>query len=151
MATLLVRMGCTPVKERLRRIGGYDFRNLDGRDLGDIDGVAVRASTRAILLVEAKDLEVARPPTELRNEVNQLVGPGNRAITRFRERAQWVRTHVGAVLKEFGIDSASGWSVRPIVVVKQPLPSEHLELSSDIPVVAIERLEENLDQPKARQ
>ena len=150
VADFLARMGCTPVKERLRRVGDYDFRNLDGRDLGDIDVAAVRASTREILLVEAKDLEVARTPTELRNEVNQLVGPGNSAITRLRERAQWVGTHTGAVLEEFDIDSTSGWSIRPIVVVKQPLLSEHLELSSDIPVIALERLEEHLNQPKAR-
>ncbi|MDT0116624.1 hypothetical protein Q9R20_06430 [Microbacterium sp. PRF11] len=150
VAALLARVGCAPVKERLRRVGNYDFRNIDGRDLGDIDVAAVRASTQEVLLVEAKDLEVARTPTELRNELNQLVGPGNSAITRLRERAQWVRTHAGAVLKEFGIDGSSGWSIRPIVVVKQPLLSEHLELSSDIPIIAIERLEEHL-QPKARQ
>ncbi len=140
VAELLKGLGYSPVKERLRRVGSHDFRNINGRDLGDIDVVAVHRGRQELLLIEAKDLEVARTPTELRNEINQLIGEGNSAINRLAERATWVRAHLSGVLAELGVTDLATVIVRPVVVVKQPLLSEHMKLSATIPVVAVSRL-----------
>jgi hypothetical protein len=149
VASLLGEIGYASVKTRFRRVGDYDFRNIEGRNLGDIDVAGIHNVRRELLLLEAKDLEVARTPTELRNEVEQLVGPGNSAIRRLQERADWVASHLGIVLAAFGVTDIIGWSIRTAVVVNQPLLSEHL-LNESIPVVALDRLTLHVATPDSR-
>lgn len=144
VAALLSDLDYGPIKERLRRVGNHDFRKLNGRNLGDIDVAAVHRGRKELLLVEAKDLEVARTPTELRNEIEQLIGPGNSAIARLKERGDWVQAHLASVLKAFGIEDPTGWAPRLVVVVKQLLLSEHMHLNHNIPVVAMSRLTDHL-------
>ncbi|MFL0409679.1 nuclease-related domain-containing protein [Microbacterium paludicola] len=139
VATALTETGYTSVTQRLRRIGIHDFRNVGGQDLGDIDVAAVHLARRELLLVEAKDLETARTPTELRNEVDQLKGPGNSAVSRLSRRAAWVEGHLQQTLVQLGVHEAEDWTVRCVVVVNSPLLSEHL-LQEVIPIVSFERL-----------
>jgi len=148
IADLLRDSGYEAVKERLRRIGEYDFRKLDGRDLGDIDVFALDVKNRKIVLIEAKNLEVARTPTELRNEVKQLIGPGNSAIERLKEREDWIRSHMNTVLTEFKIHNRNGWFTQAIVVVSHPILSEYLRHDANIPVIPIEKLESHLSTTK---
>lgn len=148
VASCLRDLGYSPVRERVRRIANHDFRNIGGEDLGDIDVAATHLVRRELLLVEAKSLEVARTPVELRNEVQQLVGPGNSAVRRLQQRAAWVASHLAVVLAEFGVSDPRGWSIRKAVVVNQPLVSEHL-LDESIPVISIERLGVHLATPES--
>lgn len=148
IASLLRDIGYKSVKERLHRIRKYDFRKLDGRDLGDIDVFALDVKNRKIVLIEAKDLEIARTPTELRNEVKQLIGPGNSAIERLKEREDWIRSHMNTVLTEFKIHNRNGWSTQAIVVVSHPILSEYLRHDANIPVIPIEKLESHLSTTK---
>lgn len=143
-------MGYTHIRRRLRRVGQYDFRNIDGRDLGDVDVVAVRADRRELLLLEVKDLEVARTPAELANEVNNLVGEGNSAVRRLLQRSAWIDSHLDLTMRQLGVEDHSGrWLIRPVVVVNEPLLSERL-LVSDVPIVSNALLREHLVQVAGR-
>jgi len=144
VAQRLDQLGYAPIRTRLRRVGRVDFRNIDGQNLGDIDIAAIHRGRNELLLLEVKDLETARTPAELTNEVDNLIGEGNSAIRRLKQRTVWVHQHLEAVLRELGISTpGKRWSVRPIVVVNEALLSENL-ISDDIPIVALARLEATL-------
>ncbi|MFM9918849.1 hypothetical protein [Lacisediminihabitans sp. H27-G8] len=138
VASRLKQLGFTNVRRRLRRVGQYDFRNVDGEDIGDIDVIAVDQLYKVIVVVEAKDLEVARTPAELANEVENLV---YKALPRLGKRTAWVQGHLQPVLAELGIANATGhWEVRSVVVVDEGLISERL-LKNEVPIVAINKIE----------
>lgn len=137
-------LGYTNVRRRLRKVGPHDFRNIDGKDLGDIDVAAVHLHRREVLLLEVKDLEVARTPAELANEVKNLAGEGNSAIRRLKQRRDWVTQHLALTLHELAVGDASGqWTIRPLVVVNEPLMSEHF-IASDIPILSHTALRSHL-------
>jgi hypothetical protein len=146
VADQIEKLGYTHVRRRMRRIGEYDFRNVGGRDLGDVDVVGVHVNRRELLLLEIKDLEVARTPAELANEVKSLVGEGHSAVRRLLERSAWIESHLYMTLTQLGVSQPSGrWHVRPVVVVNEPLLSESL-LTADVPIVSHELLSAHLGQ-----
>ncbi len=147
VADRLAQLGYAPVRTRLRRVGRVDFRNVDGSNLGDIDIAAVHTGRNELLVLEVKDLETARTPAELTNEVDNLIGEGNSAIRRLKQRATWVKQHLDATLGELGVHGLGrSWNVRPLVVVNEALLSETL-ISAEIPVVSYPKLEATLAEP----
>jgi hypothetical protein len=140
----LAGLGYTNIRRRLRKIGPHDFRNINGKDLGDIDVAAVHLRRRELLLLEVKDLEVARTPAELANEVKNLAGEGNSAVRRLKQRRDLVAQHLALTLHGLGVEDTSGrWTIRPLVVVNEPLMSEHL-IASDIPILSHAALRSHL-------
>lgn len=141
--TVAARMeaaGLSRVRSRLSRVGPHNFRNIGGRDLGDIDAIGINERNRSIYVVEAKDFEVARTPAELANEIDNLLLSEKAAIKRLGQRAEWVREHIPSTLTALGIKSQSGtWAVRPLVVVDERLLSARLS-DSDIPILGISEL-----------
>ena len=143
VANLLREIGYAPVRVEVRRIGVHDFRNISGKNLGDIDVIGVSSDRREVLLVEAKSLEVARTPAEQFNEIKQLIGAENSAMNRLQKRVDWVILHLNSVLNEFHLDGDIEWTVRGVVVVDEPLISEFL-INERFPIVSIGRLKDFL-------
>jgi len=143
VANLLREIGYAPVRVGVRRIGVHDFRNISGKNLGDIDVIGVSSDRREVLLVEAKSLEVARTPAEQSNEIKQLIGAENSAMNRLQKRVDWVILHLNSVLNEFHLDGDIEWTVRGVVVVNKPLISEFL-INERFPIVSIGRLKDFL-------
>ena len=141
VADVLREVGYFFVKERVDRIGNYSLHNFNGKDLGDIDVLAIDPDKHELLLVEAKNLEVARTPAELRNEVKQLVVGEKSALRRLEERASWVRTHLEAILRFFNVSlsNKAKWKVKSIIVVDQRLLSESL-FRKNVSIVALKEL-----------
>ncbi|MEB0003942.1 hypothetical protein QN357_13495 [Cryobacterium sp. RTC2.1] len=151
VAERLTELGYTKVRRRLRRVGRHDFRDINGRNLGDIDVVAVHEERRELVLAEAKDLEVARTPAELANEVEKLVETKSSAVVRLSERANWIQEHLQLTLITLGIpDPGSRWNIIPVVVVNEKLVSEKL-LHAQLPIVSLGELESELASATARE
>jgi hypothetical protein len=61
------------VQRRVKKVGHLRLDNL-----GDIDVLAADVSQNRVIVVETKDLSVARTPNELASEVTEFVCPSAR-------------------------------------------------------------------------
>lgn len=128
----------------VKKVGKQHLADSDGRDLGDVDVLALHAATRTIIGVEAKDFEIARTPPEIANELDKLfVGsPGKKAtIDLHGARVAWLKEHVPEVLQSMGGPGpAEAWAAAGIVVTSEPLLSP-LVHSSALPVIPLDDLD----------
>lgn len=136
--------GLTRLRTGLKKVGKYDFRNIEGRDIGDIDAIGIDETNKKIYVVEAKDFEVARTPAELSNEIQNLLVGDKSALVRLGQRADWVRNHVSPTLTELGMTSAQGkWQVCPLIVVDERLLSAHIS-EAEVPILEASELAEHI-------
>ncbi len=127
------------VKPRVKRIGSN--RKLQ-QHLGDIDVLVGDPKRRRILVVECKDLSLARTPFEMAHELTELFDSANgkkSIIEKHEARTQWVRTEIRDVIKFLGGDPIHSWVVVSLIVVDEPLVAPHLR-RSPIPVLSLEEL-----------
>jgi hypothetical protein len=103
-----------------RHFGAHDLRNIDGRDLGDIDLLAFHPATRTLYVSEAKALAVARTPREMAHELSSLIEGDRSAVERLRGRYEWVCTHMPDVLQTLGVDEGPV-RVCPLIIVDADL------------------------------
>lgn len=111
---------CDPVRRRVRQLGAHDLRNIDGRDLGDIDLLAFRPASRTLYVLEAKALAVARTRREMTNELSTLIEGRRSAVERLRGRYDWVCTHSPDVLQTLGIGEGLV-RVCPLIIIDADL------------------------------
>lgn len=143
VATRLQRLGMH-TRVSVKKAGKSRIVDSAGKDLGDIDVLAVHPETRSIVAVEAKDFEVARTPAEIANELEKLFsGRRNKksTIELHGRRIDWLRQHINEVLMSLGEDGdAADWQVVGVVVTSDALLTP-LVRSSPIPVIPFEDLE----------
>ncbi|MFC9243602.1 hypothetical protein ACFT7S_05955 [Streptomyces sp. NPDC057136] len=136
----LAAAGCSITAHSVGKIAGRRLRSPQGDDLGDIDALGINLDQRIIFIVEAKDFEMARNPSELANEADALLRGGKSAVFKIARRAQWIRTHLAPTLNHFTNSADTrGWTVTPVVVTSRDLISSRV-LTSDVPVVTIHQL-----------
>jgi hypothetical protein len=117
------------VKNQVKKIGS--LRELQDH-LGDIDVLVGDKERNRVLVIECKDLSVARTPYEMANEFNELfVGrAGKKSIVeKYQARNAWVKENVSAVLAFLKLDLKAEWKVVPLIVVDQPLPATYIRES----------------------
>jgi hypothetical protein len=138
----LTSFGLEQVKRGVRQIAGLNLRNVSGEDLGDIDVVAVDPIRKRVLLLELKNLEVARTPAELDREVRAVLEGPRSAVARLGRRLAALSPRRDEVLAERGIRDTRGWELVPAVVVNEPLMSSSLRDGGVqvLPVSALDRL-----------
>ncbi|GAA3474588.1 hypothetical protein [Nonomuraea roseola] len=102
--------------------------------------ITSRASRGRAAILEAKDFEMARNPSELANEADALLRGDKSAAFKIARRAQRIRTHLAPTLNQF-TDSPDtrGWTVAPVVVTSRDLVTSRV-LTSDVPVLPIHQL-----------
>ncbi|WP_412078853.1 hypothetical protein ACLF6K_36230 [Streptomyces xanthophaeus] len=136
----LAAAGCPITAHSVAKIAGRRLVSPQGHDLGDIDAMGINPGQRKIFVVEAKDFEMARNPSELANEADALLRGDKSATFKIARRAQWIRTNMALTLNHFtGSSDARGWSVAPVVVTSRDLMTSRV-LTSDVPVLAIDQL-----------
>jgi hypothetical protein len=133
---------CETVRRRVRRLGDHDFRNIEGRNLGDIDIVAFHDASQTLYLVEAKALLVARTPREMANEIAALIDGQGSAVERLGTRHEFVAGHLPEVLPALGI-RADDPSVTALIVVDVDLLSARF--NSAYQIVPVAKLKELMD------
>ncbi|MCW2165030.1 hypothetical protein B0I12_002185 [Microbacterium hydrothermale] len=127
----------------VKKIGRNRIVDPFGRDLGDIDVLAVCPDARAILAVEAKDFEIARTPGEINRELQKLFAGSRKkkaTVVLHSARTDWLKPRVAETLVSMGIDAdPAGWRVRGLIVTSDPLLTPLME-ESPVPVVAFDDL-----------
>jgi hypothetical protein len=111
---------CDPVRRRVRQFGPHDLRDIDGRDLGDIDLLAFHPASRTLYVLEAKALAVARTPREMTNELSNLIEGAKSAVERLRGRYEWVCAHLPDVLQTLGVQEGPV-RVCPLIIIDADL------------------------------
>ncbi len=101
------------------KIGAVPIADADRKTLGDIDVLAVDARRHAIYVIECKDLESARTPRELANEIAKLMADSSTyrsTSTKHLRRMEWVRANIDQVLAMAGEPNTGRWRVRGGIV-----------------------------------
>lgn len=119
------------VKTRVTKFGRTRIEKARGQLISDIDVLVADRRRRQLLLIETKDLAVARTPAELAHELRELYrgeNGGTAAVDRLLEVAAWVQGRRQQVLGSLGLPTkdAKRWRVRPLVVVDQELLTPYL-------------------------
>ncbi|WP_405822918.1 hypothetical protein OG705_23930 [Streptomyces sp. NBC_00838] len=136
----LTDAGCSFTAHSVGKIGGRRLMSPQGDDLGDIDALGINLDQKIIFIVESKDFEMARNPSELANEADALLRGEKSAVFKIARRAQWIRTHLAPTLNHFTKSTDTrGWTVAPVVVTSRDLLSSRV-LTADVPVMTVQHL-----------
>lgn len=144
VATLFNEKSGLVVRTKVKKIGSLRMFDEQG-DLGDIDVLVAEKSLKRLLVIECKDLALARTSFEMSCEIKNLFEGSNhkKSIIQNHERKiTWVRKNLQQVLTWLGINSAD-WKVEPLIVVDREMFTPYLKQST-IPIVAIEKLKDDL-------
>jgi hypothetical protein len=128
------------VDSNIRRIGGARIAQ-HGKDLGDVDVLVVNPCRRRVLVIECKDLSVARNPYEMANELQKLFVNTERppTVVRHERRADWVRDNLTLVLEHYGVNPKGKWRVEPVLVVSEEMLTPHI-YNPPMPVISFRTL-----------
>ena len=144
VANLFSQKPSLVVRSKVRKIGSLRMSDELG-DLGDIDVLVADKTLKQLFVVECKDLALARTSFERSCEIKTLfegTDRKNSIIQHHERKIRWVRNHVSQILIWLGINSED-WNVKPLIVVDREMLTPYLKQST-IPIVAIEKLKEDL-------
>lgn len=135
------------VDRNVKKIGGKRITRRNGKDLaGDLDILAADKQRKVLHVRECKDLEGARTPAELSNELRHnfaVAGDKRSAADRHLERIAWVEQHLDATLEHLGVVPAKDWRVVGGFVVDVEVLSPYVS-DCPLPITPIDRLLEEL-------
>ncbi|MFE5175674.1 hypothetical protein [Streptomyces sp. NPDC056634] len=134
--------GCSLAVRGVSKIAGRRLTSVEGHDLGDIDALGINAARRVIIVIEAKDFEMSRNPTEMANEADALLRGDKSALFKLGRRTEWVRQNLAATLTHFlGDRDTTSWTVTSAIVTSRDLMAPRV-LASNVPVVPISEFEQ---------
>ena len=116
----------------IKKFGDRRMVDSEGKDLGDIDVLAINKKTKKLKIIECKDLALARTPYEMGNELKNIFeGSDNEKsiIKKHSRRCDWVKRNLGSVLKYLELDEKANWKIEPIIIVDQELFTPYLRKS----------------------
>jgi hypothetical protein len=132
------------VRSKVRKIGSLRMCDEQG-DLGDIDVLVANKERKNLLVIECKDLALARTSFEMSCELTTLFKstPHKKSIIETHQRKiRWVRNNLHQVLTWLGVD-AGVWTVEPLIVVDREMLTPYLQ-ETIIPIIPIEKLKDDL-------
>lgn len=112
-----------------------------GEDLGDIDVLAIDTKAYKILIIECKDLLIARTPYELNLEIKKIFVDENSLIKKHLRRVEWVKKNIQILLDNFGLDNMKKWKVKPLFIVNEPPYSSHFRNTPGLEILIFDELE----------
>ncbi|MEP5834241.1 MAG: hypothetical protein ABJ383_09405, partial [Balneola sp.] len=128
------------VEEQIKKIGKNKIEN-NGNDLGDIDIFVISKEKKNIIILECKDLSIARNPREMANEIDSLIkGRKNKnsTVSKHLSRTEWVKGNFDKVVDAFSLKPRGNWKFYPVIIVDEELFTPHLK-ESEIPILSLER------------
>lgn len=132
------------VRSKVKKIGSKRMFDAQG-DLGDIDVLVADKKLKRLLVVECKDLALARTSFEMACEITNLFEgtEHKKSIIQVHERkTAWIQKNLPKVLEWLGINGI-GWKVQPLIVVDREMLTPYLK-GTPIPIVAFEKLKDDL-------
>jgi hypothetical protein len=132
------------VSSQVKKIGKQKIEGEKG-ELGDIDVFVINRKKKIMWLVECKDLNRARTPFEINNELCKLFLDSENyscIVTKHRRRTEWFERNleVSLINNNIATSELSEWRVIPFIVVSKQMISPLL-FDSSIKVVSFEELE----------
>lgn len=127
------------VKRQVKKIGKNKIARNNGNDLGDIDVLVANPRKKILQVIECKNLELARTPHEMANEIEQLfIGKeknngkdrSKSFIEKHQARVDWINAYLTEVLNWLGLNSASSWKVEGLVITSCELFTPHIHSSN---------------------
>lgn len=143
VAALVARNPNLIVRPRVEKVGSLKIGGSK-QPLGDIDVLVADLQKRRVIMIECKDLALARTPREMANELEAFFeGKHGKKSTleKHQRRVEWVRQHLHEVVTWLGGDSANEWMLESLIVVDQALFAPYLR-RSPVRVVTIDQLKE---------
>ena len=135
------------VRTNVRKIAGKRITKPDGDDAGDLDTLAADPASHVIHVLECKDLEAARTPAELHNELERTFATGGQkrsAADKHLDRIAWVEEHLSEVVTWLGLQGdPNAWAVVGGFIVDSEVLSPYV-YDCPLPVTPISRLLEGL-------
>ncbi|MBU2528035.1 hypothetical protein KKF70_01425 [bacterium] len=114
----------------------------NGYDLGDIDVIAINTKSKRVLIIECKNLNIARTPVEIKYELFNLFQKDKSIMNKHLKRTGWVEKHINEVLDYYNVPIKAGWGVDSLIVMDEEMFSPHL-YDSKIPVLTKKMLCDN--------
>jgi hypothetical protein len=122
---------------RVDRFGADSLREVEGRDLGDIDVIALDRRSRTVWAVECKDLAAAVTPSDVVDEMAEHFHDRASTLVKHRLRVAWLDRHRAEALRALGEPGIpSGWHVRGVIVTASPVLAP---LIADLPLPVVAR------------
>lgn len=128
------------VFENITKFGKVNIEFKKGQPLGDIDVLVVDTKTNKFLLLECKDLLMARTPYELNLEMKKVFDNEDSQIEKHIKRTNWVKQNLSIVIKLYGLNPSKKWKVKSLLIVDEPLFSSNFKSKEGIEVVTYEDL-----------
>lgn len=141
--TLISELPNLITKRRIDEFSGAKMVDSQG-NLGDIDVLGADPTRGQMLLIECKNLEGARTPQEMKNELSRLFlnEEGEYSeVAKVQRRCRWVENNLELVTRELGASQITQWKVTPIIVVSQELMTAYIQ-SSPVTVLSLRQLTE---------
>lgn len=124
-----------PTDTNVKKVGGERIRRANGQDLIDVDVLGADVNSRTIYALECKDLEGARTPAELHNELAHTFNESRSAATRHAERVAWLARRIPQTLTHLGITmTAKDWKVVGLLITDVRVISPYVK-SCPLPVL----------------
>jgi hypothetical protein len=111
------------VRSEVKKFGPVRL-GYPGDDLGDIDVILVLPEKKFILLVECKNLVIARTPIEMKRELEELfvdIERASSAVTKVVRRQQWIQRNLDIVLSYFKLELGGRWKIDSLLVTSDEL------------------------------
>jgi hypothetical protein len=132
------------VRSKVKKIGSLRMSDEQG-DLGDIDVLVADKTLKQLLVIECKDLALARTSFEMSCELTTLF-KGTRhkksILEAHQRKIRWVSRNLEQVLTWLDLNTEE-WKVQPLIVVDREMFTPYLKQST-IPIVPIEKLRDDL-------
>jgi hypothetical protein len=132
------------VKIQVKKFGSTRLE-LFGKELGDIDVFLLLPKIKTIVLIECKNILIARTPFEMLSELNELFvdSENNTAtVTKHKRREKWVKDNLDFVLSVHNISRKGIWKVESLLVVSDELITPYF-YKTTIPVYSFLRFRED--------
>ncbi len=131
-------------KTKVRKIGSKRIA-LIGNELGDIDMLLIAPKRKRIILIECKNLSIARTPYEMKRELENLfLGTQNRlsTVVKHRRRQEWIKENLNLVFEQFDLSPRGRWKVDALLLVNNDLITTYFH-KSPMPVLSLLKFEED--------
>ena len=113
------------------------------KDLGDVDVLCLDTGHRGILSIECKNVNFARNPREIANELERSIlgkkKSGDSWVGMHQKRHQWLKENLAAVQSAFNLEEMP-LQVKSLVLTSEEIPSAYVR-DMPLPVLSFSHLQ----------
>lgn len=111
-------------------------------DLGDIDVLVLDRKNEVVYLIECKNINFARNPREIANEVEQFFKKRGKKVSwieKHIKRDKWIKRNINMFKKVYNIDIKLKYEIISIFIIPEEIITTHIH-NLPIPVISFNRL-----------